>query len=150
MQDKWKPILGVTGNVTRLKFIFYWGSSIMNEIERVAVQGSGLVNILAYGHLIFHGRWRLVRWWTLVCCCPVLMKKFTQPTYQCVLSIFFLRCKENGRGRKTVCVLCMCVCVYLCKRESSRMRRRATRLTEAIRSIISPTVEGLMHTIVSV
>lgn len=39
-----------------IRFIFYCGSSIMNEIERVAVQGSGLVNILAYGHLIFHGR----------------------------------------------------------------------------------------------
>lgn len=49
-------------------------------------------------------------------------------------------------GREIVCVLCVC----LCKRESERMRCRATRLTEAIRSIISPTVEGLMHTIVSV
>lgn len=36
------------------KVYFFCGSSILNEIERVAVQGLGLVNILAYGHLIFH------------------------------------------------------------------------------------------------
>lgn len=30
------------------RFYFYCGSSNMNEIERVAVQGFGLVNILAH------------------------------------------------------------------------------------------------------
>lgn len=37
------------------KFYFYCGSSIMNAIERVAVQGFGLVNILAQYFMVDEG-----------------------------------------------------------------------------------------------
>lgn len=93
----------------------------MNEIERVAVQGFGLVNILAYGHLIFHDGWGLVRWWTLVCRCPVLMKKFTQQ-HLCGPNLF-LSCKENERGRERVCVYC--VFVYKRERENEMQSYQA-------------------------
>jgi len=60
-------VLGST-EMSHDKFYFYCGSSIMNEIQRVAVQGFGRVNILANSY--FDGR--LVRWWTLLCRCHVL------------------------------------------------------------------------------
>jgi len=46
-------VLGST-EMSHDKFYFYCGSSIMNEIQRVAVQGFGRVNILANSY--FDGR----------------------------------------------------------------------------------------------